>query len=98
MRPASQPSTSKALSSSRRWLAFGMAESSCSGIEMRSIVGVPVSTCGPVSVAQPEPTSVWSISTSNDVASTATTCATERNDEVLFRTDLIVSEVCGSTG
>ena len=43
MRCASQPSTSKAESSSSRCDAFGSAESSCSGIEMRSTCGVPVS-------------------------------------------------------
>ena len=45
-------------------LMRGNAESSCSGIEMRSIVGVPVSTLDTVSVAHPAPASVESISTS----------------------------------
>ncbi len=58
MRCASQPSTSKALSSSSRWLAFGSALSSCSGIEMRSTCGVPVSVRAAVSLAQPAPMSV----------------------------------------
>ena len=64
IRPASQASMSKAESSSRRCEAFGSAESSCSWIAIRSMVGVPVSVTYPVSVAQPEPTSPWSISTS----------------------------------
>ena len=64
MRSASQPSTSKAASSRMRWLDCGLAESSCSGIETRSICGVPVSDAAAVSLAQPEPISLWSISTS----------------------------------
>ena len=70
IRCASHPSTSKALSSSSRCDAFGSAESSCSGIEIRSTCGVPVSAVAAVSVAQPAPMSVWSTSTSNALAST----------------------------
>ena len=78
IRCASHPSTSNALSSSSRCDAFGSAESSCSGIEIRSTCGVPVSATAPLSVAQPEPMSVWSTSTSNAPASTVTTLAMVR--------------------
>ncbi|OIQ64521.1 hypothetical protein GALL_539290 [mine drainage metagenome] len=64
IRLANQPSMSNALSSSSRWLAFGIALSSFSAIEIRSICGVAVSAIAAVSDAQPVPTSVWSISTS----------------------------------
>ena len=95
--PANQPSTSKALSSSNRWLDLGIADRSCSLIEMRSMIGVVVSACAAVSVAQPDPTSVRSISTSNDGASTLSTLATLRSDDVVNSSDRIRSEVCGST-
>ena len=94
---ASQPSTSKALSSSRRWLAFGMAASWCSRIEMRSISGVAVSLTDPVSVTQPVPTSDRSISTSKFEASTVTTLAIDRIDPVATNIDFTVSAVRGST-
>ena len=54
--------------------------SSCSGIEIRSTCGVPVSVRSAVSLAQPAPTSVWSTSTSNALASTVTTLAIARID------------------
>ena len=47
IRCASHPSTSKAESSSSRCDAFGSAESSWSGIEIRSTCGVPVSATAP---------------------------------------------------
>jgi HK97 family phage major capsid protein len=64
---------------------------------IRSMVGVEVSTLEEVSVAQPAPASVESISTSNDVPSTFTTLATCRIDEAPRRTLLTVSAVWGST-
>ena len=88
---------SKALSSSSRWLAFGIAASSCSGMVIRSICGVAVSLSAAVSLAQPEPMSVLSTSTSNEVASTLTTLAIWRSEAVERSTPRIVSEVCGST-
>ncbi len=97
IRCASQPSTSKAVSSSRRWLAFGSAESSCSGIEMRSTCGVPVSATEAVSVAQPAPMSVWSTSTSKALDSTLTTLAMVRIDADERSTPTISAAVCGST-
>ena len=59
--------------------------------------GVPVSVTAAASVAQPCPTSEWSIRTSNEVASTCTTLAIARIDAVEDRTLLIWSAVCGST-
>ena len=88
---------SNALSSSKRCDALGSADSSCSGMVMRSICGVSVSETEPLSVAQPAPTSVWSTSTSKVVASTFTTDAIERTEAVTFSTDFTVFAVCGST-
>ena len=97
IRCASHPSTSKALSSSSRCDAFGSAESSCSGIEMRSTCGVPVSAVAAVSVAQPAPMSVWSTSTSNALASTVTTLAMVRIEADERSTPTIWLAVSGST-
>jgi hypothetical protein len=77
--------------------AFGIAASSCSLIEMRSITGVAVSVVAAASVAQPEPTSDRSTITSNEVASTCTTLAIDRSDEVDKQHRLDALRVCGST-
>jgi hypothetical protein len=87
IRVASQPSMSKAASSSSRCDALGSADSSCSGIEMRSICGVSVSAVAVTSSDQPAPTSVASIRTSKEVASTVTTLAIARRLEADRRTD-----------
>ena len=97
IRCASQPSTSKAESSSSRCDAFGSAASSCSGIEIRSTCGVPVSALAPVSLAQPEPMSVWSTSTSKAPDSTCTTLATVRSEAEERSTPTICAAVTGST-
>lgn len=88
---------SKAVSSSRRCEIFGSADSSCSGMLIRSMVGVEVSTLAAVSVAQPAPASVESIRTSNYVASMFTTFATWRSEAAERRTDWIDALVSGST-
>lgn len=64
MRSASHASTSKAVSSKSRCDAFGLAESSCSWIAMRSMTGAEVSLTAEVSSSQPAPISSWSTSTS----------------------------------
>ena len=97
IRSASQPSMSKAASSSSRCEAFGSAESSCSGIETRSMVGVELSATEPASVDQPWPKSSWSTSTSKALASTCTTLAMARTEPAPVSTDWMRSEVCGST-
>ena len=79
IRSASQLSTSKAASSSRRWLALGMADSSWTGMAMRSSVAFAVSVTA-ASVAQPAPMSPRSTSASKTDPSIVTTLASRRSE------------------
>ena len=73
-----------------------MALNSFSLIEMRSTCGLAVSAVAVASLAQPEPPSLRSISTSNEVASTCTTLATARSEDVETSIERMASAVCGS--
>ncbi len=97
MRSASQLSMSKAESSRSRCDTLGSADSSCSGMLIRSICGVEVSAEATVSVAQPEPRSPRSAITSKLEDSTVTTLAICRIDAAERSCDRICSAVSGST-
>ena len=89
MRPASQPSISKALSSNSRCDALGRADSSCSGMLTRSICGVPVSNVVAVDAG--------SYDVLIDHAEAGAGWADETSARVETGTPRTRSAVCGST-